>query len=170
MKKFAAIFLLGVFLTAMGTSCLKINETAEPTKEEEQVNLKSYIDNLIVKGNDVDTTALGIYYITIKEGTGDYPKTGDTLTVGYAAYFSDGYLFDSSIWHNTTDSTYTFVLGNPPMIQGWDDGMKVINKNGKAQLIVPSDFVYGSVGSGIVKPFQTLVFVVSMKDIKPLNN
>lgn len=170
MKKLATIFTLGIILIGFGTSCLKIDETEEPTREQEQINLKSYINNLIAKGNDVDTTSLGIYYITIEDGTGDFPKTGDTLTVGYAAYFSDGYLFDSSIWHNTTDSTYTFVLGTPPLIQGWDNGMKVINKNGKAQLIVPSDFAYGSVGSGIVKPFQTLVFVVSMKDIKPLNN
>lgn len=168
MRKFAFIFILGIFLAVTGTSCLKINETAEPTREEELVNLNSYIENLISKGNDVDTTEMGVYYITIDEGTGEYPKSGDTLTVGYAAYFSDGYLFDTSIWHNTTDSTYTFVLGNPPMIQGWDDGMKVINKNAKVQLIVPSDFAYGSSGSGIVKPFQTLVFVVSMKDIKPL--
>ncbi len=170
MKKFAAIFALVILLFGTGTSCLNVDETAEPTREEEQMNLKSYIDNLIAKGNDVDTTDLGIYYVTIEEGTGDYPKTGDTLTVGYAAYFSDGYLFDTSIWHNTTDSTYTFVLGNPPLIKGWDDGMKVINKNGRSQLIIPSDFAYGSLGSGIVKPFQTLVFVVSMKDIKPLNN
>lgn len=168
MRKFAYIFILGILLAVTGTSCLKINETAEPTREEELVNLNSYIENLISKGNDVDTTEMGVYYITIDEGTGEYPKTGDTLTVGYAAYFSDGYLFDSSIWRNTTDSTYTFVLGNPPILQGWDDGMKVINKKAKVQLIVPSDFAYGSSGSGIVKPFQTLVFVVSMKDIKPL--
>lgn len=168
MKKLVIIFALGILLVGTGTSCLKINETAEPTREEEQVNLKTYIDKLISMGNDVDTTDLGIYYVTIEEGAGDYPKTGDTLTVGYAAYFSDGYLFDSSIWHNTTDSTYTFVLGNPPLIQGWDDGMKVINKNAKVQLIVPSDFAYGSAGSGVIKPFQSLVFVVSMKEIKPL--
>ncbi len=168
MKKFAAIFALGIILVGTGTSCLKINDTVEPTRQEEQMNLKSYIDNLIAKGNDVDTTDLGIFYVTLDEGTGNYPKTGDTLTVGYAGYFSDGYLFDSSIWHNSTDSTYTFILGNPPLIQGWDDGMKVINKNGRAQLIIPSDFAYGSSGSGVIKPFQTLVFVVLMKDIKPL--
>lgn len=168
MKKFAAIFALGIIFIAFGTSCLKIDETEVPTREKEQIELKSYIDNLITKGNDVDTTDLGIYYITIEEGTGDYPKTGDTLTVGYAGYFTDGYLFDTSVWHNSTDSTYTFVLGNPPMIKGWDDGMKVINKNGKVQLIMSSDFAYGSSGSGGIPSYQSLVFVVIMKDIKPL--
>lgn len=168
MKKFATFFLLGTLFAVLSTSCLKIKEEEEPTRGEEQLNLKNYIDNLIAKGNDVDTTDLGVYYVTITEGTGEYPKTGDTLTVGYAGYFSDGYLLDSSIWHNSTDSTYTFVLDNPPHIKGWDDGMRVINKNGKAQLIISSDFAYGSSGAGIIPPFQTLVFVVSMKDIKPL--
>jgi FKBP-type peptidyl-prolyl cis-trans isomerase len=168
MKKFATLFLPGILIAVLGISCLKINEEEEPTREEEQLNLKNYIANLIAKGNDIDTTDLGVYYVTIDEGTGGYPKVGDTLTVGYAGYFSDGYLFDSSLWHNSTDSTYTFVLGNPPLIKGWDDGMKVINKNGKAQLIIPSDFAYGSTGSGVIPPFQTLVFVVSMKEIKPL--
>lgn len=167
MKKFAKFFLLGTLVAVLGTSCLKTDDVEQPTREEEQINLKKYIDNLTAKYN-VDTTALGVYYITMEVGTGDYPKTGDTLTVGYAGYFTDGYLFDTSIRPNTKDSTYTFVLGNPPLIKGWDDGMKVINKNGKAQLIIPSDFAYGGSGSGLIPPFKTLVFVVSMKDIKPL--
>jgi FKBP-type peptidyl-prolyl cis-trans isomerase len=45
--------------------------------------------------------------------------------------------------------------------------MKVINKNATVQLIIPSDLAYGSAGGGVVPPFQTLVFVVIMKDIKP---
>lgn len=163
------IFLLGFILIGIGNSCLKINETEKPTWEEEQMNLKNYIDNLIAKGNDVDTTELGVYYVTLEEGTGLFPKTGDTLTLGYAGYFSDGYLFDASAWHNSTDSTFTFVLGNLPMIKGWDDGMKVINKNAKVQLIMSSDLAYGIAGGGIIPPYQSLVFVIIMKDIKPSN-
>ena len=162
------IFLLGIILAVTGTSCLKINDSEKPSREEEQINLKNYIENLIAQGNDVDTTGLGVYYITLDEGMGNYPKTGDTLTVGYAGYFSNGYLFDASAWHNSTDSTFTFVLGNPPMIKGWDDGMKVINKNARVQLIMSSDFAYGSSGGGTIPPYQTLVFVIVMKDIKPL--
>jgi FKBP-type peptidyl-prolyl cis-trans isomerase len=169
MKRKAVIFFLVIVFIGIGTSCLKISDTEQPTREEEQINLKNYIDNLIVQGNDVDTTELGVYYITLNEGTGTYPKTGDTLTVGYAAYFSNGYLFDASVWHNANDSTFTFVLGNPPMIKGWDDGMKVINKNARVQLIMSSDFGYGSSGAGVIPPYQTLVFVIIMKDIKPSN-
>jgi len=167
MNKIGINFLIGIFLTGLFSSCLDSNNTSEPSWEEEQLNLKKYIDNIITNKFDVDTTALGVYYVTLKGGTGTFPKTGDTLTVGYAGYFPNGYMFDASSWHNQTDSTMTFVLGNPPLIKGWDDGMKVINKNATVQLIIPSDLAYGSAGGGVVPPFQTLVFVVIMKDIKP---
>lgn len=158
----------GIFFTAIFSSCLNLDDTDIPTRELEKAELNKYLSNLISAGNDVDTTNTGIYYITMENGTGAYPKNGDTLTVGYAGYLINGYLFDASAWHNQTDSTFTFVLGDPPMIKGWDDGMKVINKNAKVQLIIPSDFAYGSMGAGIIPPYNTLVFVIKMKDIKPL--
>ncbi len=167
MKRFIAYFIAAIVLSAITYSCLKIDGTEAPTRGEEQMKLKQYLDNIISKGNDVDTTQLGVYYVTMTKGTGAYPKNGDTLTVGYAGYFINGSLFDASYLHNKIDSTYTFVLGNPPLIKGWDDGMKVINKNARVQLIIPSDFAYGSTGNGFIEPFQTLVFVIIMKDIKP---
>ena len=133
MKRTVLSFLLGLFLTGILSSCLKLEDTEKPSSESEQVNLNKYLGNLISKGNNVDTTNLGVYYITVEKGTGAFPKNGDTLTVGYAGYFLDGYLFDASAWHNQTDSTFTFVLGNPPLIKGWDDGMKVINKIGLSE-------------------------------------
>jgi FKBP-type peptidyl-prolyl cis-trans isomerase len=167
MRKIGIYFLIGIILTGLFTSCLDKNDTKEPSAEEEQLNLNKYLENIITNKFDVDTTALGVYYVTLKEGTGAFPKTGDTLTVGYAGYFPDGYMFDASSWHNQTDSTMTFVLGNPPLLKGWDDGMKVINKNATVQLIIPSDLAYGGTGGGVIPPFQTLVFVVIMKNIKP---
>lgn len=167
MKSTGIKFLLAIILSGIFFSCLKLDDSEAPTRASEQVELKKYLDNLISKGNNVDTTNLGIYYVTMENGTGPFPKNGDTLTVGYAGYLISGFLFDASAWHNQTDSTFTFVLGNPAMIKGWDDGMKVINKNGKAQLIIPSDFAYGSTGAGVIPPYNTLVFVIKMKDIKP---
>lgn len=169
MKRSAFYIVIGIILTWTFYSCLKIDDTQVPTLAEEQANLKKYLENIIAKGNDVDTTESGVYYVTIDDGAGAFPATGDTITVGYAGYFIDGSLFDASYFHNQTDSTYTFVLGNPPLIKGWDDGMKVINKNARVQLIIPSDLAYGSTGNGFIPPYQTLIFVIIMKDIKSSN-
>ena len=152
------------------TSCLTGGfETSDPTFEEEQAILKAYIDTLITNGRDVDTTSLGVYYIVVEEGEGEFAKTGDTLTVGYSGYFVDGKLFGTSQTNNSGDDSYEFILENPPMIAGWDDAMKVMNKNAKIQFIIPSGLAYGSTGSGIIPPYTTLIFVVKMMDIKPAN-
>ena len=168
-RNFIYVGILIFFVSAI-TSCLNLPGSdfeEEPTAQREQIRLQAYLDSLIVRGYDIDTTQLGVYYVTIEEGEGAYPKTGDTLEVSYAGYFVDGNLFDSSDLYEE-DGTWEFELGNPPMIHGWDDGMKVINKGAKVQLIVPSDFAYGSNGFGIIPPYQTLVFVVEMLAIKPV--
>lgn len=171
MKKSGNTILVIFMIAFFATSCLNINEADQRTAEDEQGELAQYLQQIASKGNNIDTTAQGVYYVKITQGTGAFAQPGDTLTVGYAGYFINGYMFDASYWHNNnnTDSTLTFVLGNPPMIKGWDDGMKVLNKNAKAQFIVPSSLAYGSTGSGIIQPYQPLVFVVVMKDIKPGN-
>jgi FKBP-type peptidyl-prolyl cis-trans isomerase FkpA len=149
------------------SSCFKTEDKDNYyTAEIEQALLKIYIDSMFVQGHDVDTTASGIYYVVIDEGEGEFAKTGDTLTVGYAGYFIDGTLFDSS--SKLKDGKYKFVFGEKPMIKGWDESMTVMNKGAKIQFIVPSEFAYGSTGDFyIIPPYQTLVFVVEMFEIQP---
>lgn len=169
MRKIGLNFLPVLLLLAFFSSCLKNDDVVEkPTYEGEQIQLKALLDTLIAQGNDVDTTSIGDYYITVEEGEGEFAKTGDTLTVGYAGYFVDGTIFDASEWHNSTDGSYEFILGNPAMIKGWDDGMTVLNKNAKIQLIVPSENAYGMSGSGVIPGYTTLIFVIKMMDIKPI--
>ncbi|MGE0021133.1 MAG: FKBP-type peptidyl-prolyl cis-trans isomerase [Draconibacterium sp.] len=167
MKKAGIHFIVTTILSILFASCLKMNDIKENTEAEELINLNKYLTKLQANGNDIDTTTSGVYYITINEGTGDFARNGDTLSVGYAGYFIDGTMFGSSFQGSSKDSTFTFILDNPPSIQGWDDGMKVMKKNAKTQLIIPSSLAYGSEGAGIIPAYQTLVFVVVMKNIKP---
>lgn len=167
MKNAGKLLLAVLTVLGLASSCLKVDNDNAPTREEEQVNLTRYIYQLKENDNVVDSTDLGVYYVTLEEGEGDFPEYGDTLTVIYAGYFLDGALFDTSFWHNSPDSTYTFVHGEQAMIPGWEDGMSVINKEAKVQLIIPSDLAYGSTGGGTIGPYQTLIFVIKMIDIKP---
>lgn len=162
-------YIPAIILVMAAVSCLNLNDVPEPTAAEEQSKLREYLGNLEKQGNNIDTTEAGVYYIKMADGTGEKAKDGDTLTVGYVGYYLSGYVFDASYWHNQVDSTFTFVLGNPPLLEGWDDGMKLMNKNSKYQLVIPSSLAYGSEGLGMIPPYQTLVFVVIMKDLKPKN-
>jgi len=160
----ALVYLLGmiIFSCQMNSD----DEYVEQTYEQEITKLNIYLDSLEARGYDVDTTALGVYYVTIEEGEGEFPKTGDQLEVIYSGYLIDGYLFDSSKL-TQADSTWEFELGNPAMIPGWDDGMKVINKGAQVQLIIQSKLAYGIYGSGEIPPNNTLLFVVDMVNIEP---
>ncbi len=168
MEKAGFKFLTGIFLIAFLSSCLGFaDEPVVSSQRAEQAELSAYLKTLTENGNDIDTTDSGIYYIMLEEGEGEFPKEGDTLVVGYVGYFIDKTLFDASDKYEE-NGTFEFVLGNPPNIPGWDKGMKLVNKNAKVQLIIPSQFAYGSTGSGDIPPYKTLVFVVKMIDIKYL--
>lgn len=166
-SRFFNFLVVGVAVGLL-SSCLGSNEIyeEEPSNEKEQRDLQSYLQILIEDDYDIDTTALGVYYVTMEQGEGDYPKIGDTLEVGYSGYLIDGRLFDSSNLYYE-DGTWEFILGDQDMIRGWDDGMQVIQNGSLVQLIIPSEFAYGANGSGSIDPYQTLIFVVEMKNIKP---
>jgi len=166
-KKYLKNLIITTMMAFAVASCLNTDDDEKVySAAQEKLERGAYLDSLQAKGHDIDTTELGVYYIVIEEGEGDFAKAGDTLTVGYAGYFIDGILFDASdIYY--PDGKMKFVLENPPMIPGWDDGMKVMNKNARVQFIVPSELAYGSEGWGVIPPYQTLIFVVKMFDIKP---
>ena len=167
MQKIGVKYLLGIGLIAFLSSCMGFaDEPVVSSQRAELAELNEYIKTLTESGSDIDTTDTGIYYIIIEEGEGEFPKAGDSLEVGYVGYFVDGISFDASD-KTEENGTLEFVLGNPPIIQGWDKGMELINKNAKVQLIIPSQFAYGSTGSGVIPPYKTLVFVVKMIDLRP---
>ena len=166
-SRFFNFLIVGVTIGLL-SSCLGSNTIyeEEPSAEKEERDLQAYLQILIDSEYDIDTTALGVFYVTMEQGEGDFPKMGDTLEVGYSGYLIDGRLFDSSNLYYE-DGTWEFILGEQDMIPGWDDGMQVIQKGSLVQLVIPSELAYGATGNGSIDPYQTLIFVVEMKNIKP---
>ena len=159
--------LFTIIIGLMIFSCITFDSPETPSEAKEKADLMEYLDLLAAKGYNIDTTALGTYYIMLDKGTGMFPKLGDTLTVVFIGYFIDGSMFVSSAWNSPADSSYTFVYGKPERIKGWDDSMRLLNTNAKAQIIIPSNLAFGSAGQGNIPPYRTLVYVIKMKSIKP---
>jgi len=158
--------MLAAIVVAMA-SCLNSEDVEEITRTEAQelADLEIYLDTLQNRGLDIDTTALGVYYVVDSLGTGPYPATGDTCVVRYDGFLLNGMLFDTSSSHNA-EGTFEFVMDESAFIRGWTDGMRVINEGALVYLIIPSEFGYGATGSYTIGPYETLIFAIEMVDIK----
>lgn len=164
-KKYKVILLVCAIAFSLA-SCFDLD--VEPrTQETEQSELSQYLGGLITQGYDVDTTALGVYYVMLEEGEGAYPKSGDTLIIGYAGYFVDGTLFETTFL-NTSDSTYSFQYLVDRLIPGFEDGIKLMNKGTRLQMVIPSSLAYGADGTISIPSYASLIFVTKMVDIKSL--
>src|SRR6266853_2779590 len=86
----------------------------------------------------VKTTASGLQYKIVKDGTGKSPKATDTVLVHYRGTLLDGTEFDSSYKRNEPIS---FPLNQ--VIPGWTEGLQLVKEGGKAILYIPSKLAYG---------------------------
>lgn len=109
------------------------------------------------------TTASGLKIKHTKEGEGNFPEKGNTVSVHYTGTLENGTKFDSS---HDRGQPIQFKLGVGQVIPGWDEGIALIKKGGKAILTIPSDLGYGPMSIGSIPANSTLVFDVELVDIK----
>ncbi len=99
----------------------------------------------------------------LTSGSGASPKTGDTVTVHYTGWLTDGAKFDSSV---DRAEPFSFVLGTGQVIQGWDEGVAAMKVGDKVRLTIPPEKAYGEQGyPGAIPPNATLIFEVELLSI-----
>lgn len=134
------------------------------TEEGEAALIKIWLDSMIVNNMVIDTTSTGLSYIVEKVGVGDNVKTGNKVTVKYIGFFMNGYIFDSSAFQKDETITYNHKIDD--LITGWEEGVEVLSKGGRAIFMIPSAKAYGSVGRVDIPPYTPLIFVIEVVDIK----
>lgn len=116
-------------------------------------------DNKAKKG--VITTASGLQYEILNEGTGEKPNLYDTIYVNYTGTLLDGTVFDS----NAGSEPIALPLAPGQLIQGWTEAFPLFKTGTKAKLYIPYDLAYGESGNQGIEPFSTLVFEVELVKI-----
>lgn len=98
-------------------------------------------------------------------GDGKEATAGKTVVAHYVGVaYSTGEEFDSS-WNR--GDPLAFPLGAGRVIKGWDQGLIGMKVGGRRRLTIPPHLAYGDRGAGaVIKPGETLIFVVDLVDVK----
>jgi peptidyl-prolyl cis-trans isomerase A (cyclophilin A) len=111
-----------------------------------------------------DKTESGLRYKMIQKGNGKKAENGKTVSVHYTGQLEDGKVFDSSY---PRKKPIEFPLGMGNVIEGWDEGIALLQVGDKARFVIPSDLAYGTRGAGgVIPPNATLIFDVELMDVK----
>jgi len=111
-----------------------------------------------------DKTESGLRYKMIQKGSGKKAENGKTVAVHYEGSLESGKVFDSSY---PRKKPIEFRLGQGQVIEGWDEGIALLQVGDKARFVIPSHLGYGSNGAGgVIPPNATLIFDVELMDVK----
>ncbi len=115
------------------------------------------------KKEGVITTASGLQYTIIKQGTGPIPAATDKVKVHYHGTLIDGVVFESSVQRGEP-----IVYAVNGFVTGWIEALQMMPVGSKWKLFVPSNLAYGDNDSGpLIKAGSTLIFEIELLEIMP---
>lgn len=109
----------------------------------------------------VTSTASGLQYEVLTEGTGRQPKATDTVRCHYHGTLIDGTVFDSSVQRGEPCS-----FGLNQVIAGWTEGVQLMKEGAKYRFYIPYNLAYGERGAGAsIPPYSALIFDVELLEV-----
>lgn len=142
-------------------ACNRVSKPSAKVEAAETVDPKTQIAEYAKKkGLKGRFTQSGLYVVIEHEGSGGHPGAQHTVMAEYTGYFLNDQVFDAS----RPGSPISFQLSG--VIPGWTEGLQLLQKGGKAKLIIPPHLGYGSRQAGPIPPNSVLVFDVTLVDWK----
>lgn len=146
----------------------EVKKEAEEKAKEQVAKDEKLLQDYFTKNNIKPTkTESGLYYTMSKEGEGVLPKAGEQITVNYTGKTIDGNVFDSNLDPKFNHvQPFSFAVGQGQVIKGWDEGLMLMKKGGKATFYIPSTLAYGERSPAPSIPANSiLIFDVEVTDI-----
>ncbi len=170
---------LDVTIMSSAFSVASKAEESKMTEEEANVLVQAYFQSAterkgqanLEEGNafleenkareGVVTTASGLQYEVLTEGTGPKPTAQDKVRVHYHGTLTDGTVFDSSV-----DRGEPATFGVSQVIPGWTEALQLMPVGSKWKVYIPSALGYGPRGAGgDIGPNAVLIFDVELLEI-----
>lgn len=135
-------------------------EAADPMTASEPVAPPPPAD--LTPPSDARTTASGLAYQVLSEGTGsEKPDANDLALVHYTGWVAeDGSVFDSSVARGKPA-----LLPLEALIEGWTEGLQLMNEGAKWRLWIPGPLAYAGIDG---RPQGMLVFDLELLDVRPI--
>ncbi len=128
--------------------------------EENKAKGKAFLAENAKKPGVV-TTASGLQYKVVKEGSGAKPSAMDKVKVHYKGTLINGKEFDSSYKRG---EPIEFPLSG--VIRGWTEGVQLMSVGSTYEFYIPAELAYGDRSMGPDLPGgSTLIFQVELLDI-----
>jgi len=112
----------------------------------------------------VKTTASGLQYQVISQGSGARPGPNDTAEINYTGTFIDGQVFDASAKHPGGGAA---KIPLQAVIPGFREGLQLMQVGGHYKLFIPSSLAYGAEPQPPMPPNATLIFDVTLVGTGP---
>ncbi|MBL7809823.1 MAG: FKBP-type peptidyl-prolyl cis-trans isomerase [Saprospiraceae bacterium] len=133
-------------------------EDGRTPEQQLQYEIGKIQDYLNEHNLTAQSTASGLHYIITEEGSGTHPSASSTVTVHYVGKL----LKNENVFDQTNGTPATFKLSN--LIEGWQEGIPLLKREGKATFFIPSVLGYGPYGSGDIPGNATLIFEIELVD------
>jgi FKBP-type peptidyl-prolyl cis-trans isomerase FkpA/FKBP-type peptidyl-prolyl cis-trans isomerase FklB len=138
---------------------ISLQEKRMKAAEENKAKGEAFLSQNKTK-EGVHTTASGLQYRVLREGTGPKPKATDVVTVHYTGRLIDGTEFDSSYKRNEPAK---FQLDS--VIKGLTEGLQLMPTGSKYELVIPAELGYGPMGNQAIPGNSVLIFEVELLGI-----
>ena len=114
------------------------------------------------KKEGVQTTESGLQYKLVSAGADYKVQPQDTVWVSYKGTLLDGTVFDE-----VPADQDPISLSLDSVIPAWTEGIQLVGEGGSIVLYVPSELGYGERGAGPIPGGSTLIFEVTVHEVKP---
>lgn len=139
---------------------MQIMTQAQEQKSKAQIDEGTKFLEANKKKPGVQTTASGLQYEVITQGTGVKPVETDTVKVNYLGTLINGQEFDNSYKRGEPIS---FPLNG--VIRGWTEGVQLMSTGSKYRFFIPYQLAYGTNEAGSIPAGSTLIFEVELLEV-----